>query len=283
VVVFVLDNDTDADPDDTLKVTAILWALDSGPWNGIVTINPGETDVTYTPDPAFNGLDSFVYQVCDSYSACQWASVSITVVPVNDGPEAFNDAATTIENDWVVVSVLDNDADADTDDTLKVTAITSGPSNGTVIINSKETFVTYTPDLDFNGLDSFVYQVCDSSSVCDTATVSITVVPVNDGPEAFNDAATTIEDEAVVVYVLDNDVDTDPDDTLKVTAITLPSNGTVIINPGETDVSYTPNPGFNGTDSFLYQVCDSYSACQWATVSITVIPPDNGGGPVLPP
>ena len=113
----------------------------------------------------------------------------------------------------VTIPVLGNDTDVD-GDTLTVTDA-SDPANGSVAINGDGT-VTYTPDPDFHGTDTFEYQVCDDDGACDIATVTITVDPVNDGPDAVNDSDTTDEDTPVVIPVLGNDTDVDGD-TLTVT------------------------------------------------------------------
>ena len=69
--------------------------------------------------------------------------------------------------------------------------------------------VTYTPDANFNGTDTFEYEVCDDDGACDIATVTITVADVNDPPVAVDDSDTTPEDTPVTIPVLDNDSDVD--------------------------------------------------------------------------
>ena len=105
-----------------------------------------------------------------------------------------------------------------------------------------------------------------------TATVNITVNPVNDAPAAVNDTASTNEDTPVTtVDVLAND--TDVDNTLmpaSITAFTQGTNGTVVSNDNGT-FTYTPNANFNGTDSFTYTISDGTSS-NTATVNITVNP-----------
>ena len=86
--------------------------------------------------------------------------------------------------------------------------------------------VTYTPDPNFNGTDTFTYQVCDDDGNCDTATVTVTVNDVNDPPVANDDSATTDEDTPVTIDILDNDTDIDGTiDPTSVTEVSGPSNG----------------------------------------------------------
>ena len=91
--------------------------------------------------------------------------------------------------------------------------------------------MTYTPAANYNGPDSFTFKANDGSTSSNTATVSITVNPINDAPVATNDIATVDEDDSVTINVKANDTDVDGD-TLKVTAVTQGENGTVTLNAG---------------------------------------------------
>ena len=136
--------------------------------------------------------------------------------------------------------------------------------------------IDYTPDPDFFGSDSFTYEVCDFAGDCDTATVDITVDPVNDPPTAADDFANVDQNTPTDIDVQGNDGDIDGD-TLTTSLTSLPSDGTASVNPDGT-VEYTPDPGFIGNDSFTYEVCDPSLSCASATVFITVSdlpePPD---------
>ena len=255
VLVDVLANDTDADGD-TLSV-----ASTSDPANGTAANNG--TDVTYTPDPDFVGVDSFTYLVNDGTVDGNTATVTITVGGVNDPPVAVNDGAATSEDVGIIIDVLANDTDAD-GDTLSV-ASTSDPANGSVVNNGGD--VTYTPNADFTGIDSFTYVVNDGTVDGNTATVTVTVSAVNDAPVAVDDAVATSEDVAVVVDVLANDTDADGD-ILSVVSVSDPANGSVVNNGG--DVTYTPDADFAGVDSFTYVVNDGTVDGNTATVTVTI-------------
>ena len=273
----VVFNDTD--PDGVIDPTTVT--IVTPPANGSVSVNPTTGDVVYTPNPNFNGTDSFTYSVCDNGSPvlCDTATVTLNLYPVNDAPIAVDDHPVTDEDMAVVIDVTANDTDIDGNiDPTSVSVIT-GPTNGTLSINPTTGEVTYTPDPNYNGTDSFDYVVCDDGtplpSLCDTATVRITVDPVNDKPVAVDDQTTTDEDMAVVIDVLSNDSDLDGTlDPSSVVVITGPSNGTVSINPTTGEVTYSPNPDYNGPDSFDYVVCDNGMPvlCDTATVTITVDP-----------
>ncbi|HVR66868.1 MAG TPA: Ig-like domain-containing protein, partial [Verrucomicrobiae bacterium] len=257
----VRGNDFDADGD-KLTVQVI-----DGPDNGTLQFNADGT-ITYTPVADFNGIDEFTYKVNDGTADSNLATVTITVGGTNDVPVAVDDAVVTKEDTAVNGSVLGNDTDADGD---KLTAIlVDGPDNGTLIFNDDGSF-TYTPDADFNGTDTFSYQASDDGPLdSNIATVTITVLPVNDAPVAANDAAVTDEDVAVSGSVLANDTDPDGD---KLTAVLVdgPDNGTLQLNSDGT-YTYTPNSNFNGIDKFTYQASDGADASNTSTVTIAVLP-----------
>ncbi|QOR61544.1 Ig-like domain-containing protein [Sulfurovum sp. ST-21] len=192
-------------------------------------------------------------------------------LPGNHSPVAQNDTATTLEDSSVDIAVLANDSDAD-GDTLSISAVTS-PANGTAIINGTQ--VTYTPDSDYSGSDSFSYTVSDGIGGTATATVSVTVTAVNDAPVAQNDTATVEVNSSVIIAVLSNDSDVDGD-TLSISAVTSPANGTAIING--TQITYTPDINYTGSDSFTYTVSDGNGGTDTATVSVTVGADSGSGG-----
>jgi len=261
VDVDVLSNDSDEDGD-TLSISSV-----TTPANGTVTING--TQVTYTPNSNYNGSDSFSYAVGDGNGGTDTTTVSVTVTAVNDVPVAQNDTATVAEDNSIVISALSNDSDED-GDTLSISSVTT-PANGTVTINGTQ--VTYTPNSNYNGSDSFSYAVGDGNGGTDTTTVSVTVTAVNDVPVAQNDTATVAEDNSIVISALSNDSDEDGD-TLSISSVTTPANGTVTING--TQVTYTPNSNYNGSDSFSYAVGDGNGGTDTATVSVTITPVDDG-------
>jgi uncharacterized repeat protein (TIGR01451 family) len=112
--------------------------------------------------------------------------VGLTRIPSeNEPPVAMDDSATTLEDTAVTINVTinDNDVDGNLDPTTANTDCTtcSEPAHGTLTNNHNSTFA-YTPDPDYNGPDSFTYEICDTEGLCDTATVTTTVTPVNDAP-----------------------------------------------------------------------------------------------------
>ncbi|WP_396637202.1 Ig-like domain-containing protein [Maribacter sp. R77961] len=270
----ILGNDTGIPADGTLTFT--------NPSNGTLVLNDGGTpdDITddflvYTPNEGFNGTDTFEYTVCDAFGNCDTAVVTVTVgtPPVLD---VVDDSLSTPENTPVDIDILGNDTGIPADGTLTFT----NPSNGTLVLNDGGTpdditddFLVYTPNEGFNGTDTFEYTVCDALGNCDTAVVTVTVgtPPVLD---VVDDSLSTPENTPVDIDILGNDTGIPADGTL---TFTNPSNGTLVLNDGGTpdDITddflvYTPNEGFNGTDTFEYTVCDALGNCDTAVVTVTV-------------
>ncbi|HRK29120.1 MAG TPA: Ig-like domain-containing protein, partial [Chitinophagales bacterium] len=247
VTIPVLANDTDPDGDSISIV-----GIDTQPANGFVFINPGGT-ITYNPNPGFTGIDSFAYQITDGQlTDIAWVVVSIEE-DVNEAPIANDDTASTTPDTPVAIPVLDNDTDPD-GDALTVVDIPNPPANGTATINPDST-ITYTPNPGFIGTDTFTYVISDGEFT-DTAQVVVSIEEdVNEAPIANDDTASTTPDTPVAIPVLDNDTDPDGDALTVVDIPNPPANGTATINPDST-ITYTPNPGFIGTDTFTYVISD---------------------------
>jgi len=252
----------DVDPDgDALTATDVTVPPASG---GTAVIELDGT-ITYTPAPGFSGLDTFTYEVCDPSGACDTAVVT---VDVNAPPDAVFDSVATDPGTPVTIDVLANDTDPDgfLDPTTVVVVL--APNDGTTSVNPVTGQVTYIPDPGFFGTDTFSYEVCDDDGLCDTAMVAVTVPAP---PVARDDSASTDEETSVVIDVTAND--TDPDGTIDPTSVSIsspPTGGTVSVDPVTGEVTYTPDPGFSGNDSFVYEVCDDDGYCDEATVTIDV-------------
>ncbi|HCG7210797.1 TPA: tandem-95 repeat protein, partial [Vibrio parahaemolyticus] len=165
-----------------------------------------------------------------------------------------------------IINVLGNDTFESTDKVVSLDA-ENGPKNGTVIVNSDGT-VTYTPNDNYVGEDTFTY-VVTSGGVSESTTVEVNVTPFNDAPVAKDDIATTQEDTAVTIDVLPNDTDIDGD-TLRIDSASVPSDqGTVEIVDGK--LVFTPAENFNGDAEIIYTVTDGQLADE-AKVTVTVNP-----------
>ena len=192
-------------------------------------------------------------------------TVGDPMVSSNQAPTAEDEEVTTDEDTPILIDVLANDMNPNGD---ALTVVAAQPIDGSVEVKTDGT-VTYTPPLDFFGIDSFTYIVADGSAMSGEATVTVNVKPVNDPPVPKDDEATTDEDTPVEIPILANDVDVD-DDELTVVA-EQPGSGSVAVNADGT-VVYTPDMNFAGTDAFTYTVSDRTADPVEATVTVTVNP-----------
>ena len=260
--VSVLSNDIDADFD-------ILTAVPASTPIGELDLHP-DGQFIYTPTLNYTGLVTFTYQAVDEFSAYDTGLVTIEVIGVNDAPVAADDTGATNEDTLIDLEVLVNDSDVEGDE-LTVSEVTQPPHGTAQIINGGSQ-VRYTPALNYNGLDTFAYVVSDGF-LTDTATVDVTVLPVNDAPVAYGDVYTVTEDTALNVTqpgVLANDVDIDGD-ALSAALENAPAHGDVTVNPNGSFL-YTPDQNYNGPDSFTYRASDGSLSSAPATVQINVTP-----------
>jgi large repetitive protein len=256
----VLTNDADLDSD---SLSAVLV---SGPSHGTLTLN-ADGSFTYTPDANYHGSDSFAYCASDGQGESNLATVTITVNSVNDAPTAAGASATTAEDAAISAALSGADVDGDT----LTYSIVSGPAHGTVQLNSATGAYTYTPNANFNGSDSFTFQVSDGTLSSSVATVTITVNPVNDVPVAGNDSYVVNEDGTLSINgpgVLANDSDVDGD-ALSAVLVNGPAHGALTLN-ADGSFTYTPQGNYNGPDSFTYKASDGSLQSGTATVTITV-------------
>ena len=205
----------------------------------------------------------------------------IELPPVNQAPVARDDSFTTPFETVVSGNVLLNDTDPD-GDALTVNPVpVVAPAHGTLVLTGDGAF-TYTPAPGYSGSDWFHYSVCDNGTpaLCDTAVVTITVQqappPVNQAPVAQDDSFTTPFETVVSGNVLLNDTDPDGDPlTVATTPVIAPAHGTLVLT-GDGAFTYTPAPGYSGSDAFHYSVCDNGTPalCDTAVVTITIEPPE---------
>ncbi len=204
------------------------------------------------------------------------ATAATTVSVQNLVPVAVNDGPIDVTEDTPkVISVLDNDSDpAGSKDPLVITSVTSG-AHGTVTTNGST--VTYSPNANYVGSDTFTYTINDGDGGTATATVTVNVLNAPDAPIANDDAVLASRNAQVTFNALANDSDPDGG-ALTVTQIngvdiTVPAvitlaNGTLTVT-SNTSFSFSPNSGFSGTESFQYTV-SSPGGTDTATVTINV-------------
>ncbi|HCH1631116.1 TPA: tandem-95 repeat protein [Vibrio parahaemolyticus] len=225
--------------------------------NGIATI---------TPTADWNGSETLTFTATDPSGESISQTVNFTVAPVAD---IVADKATVVEDTSTVIKVLGNDT-FESDGKVVSLDTNNGPANGTVLVNPDGS-VTYTPNDNYHGTDSFTY-IVTSGGVSESTTVSVDVTPVNDAPVAKDDIATTQEDTAVTIDVLPNDSDVDGD-KLSIESASVPKEqGTVEVVNGK--LVFTPAENFNGDAEITYTVTDGQLTDE-AKVTVTVNPVNN--------
>lgn len=260
----------------------------NSPYNEVtldISQNPLPPGATLTWSPAVSGDQMqptvIATQTVQKYTATilkagnSKSLPNFTVVCIDESAILVDDLVSMDEDTSTIVDIYANDSDLPDSGSL---TISRNPDNGQVTIDNNGTpndptddIVTYIPNPDYNGPDTFNYSVCNTFGDCSTATVDVNVVPIVD---AFDDTVTTSEDTPLDIDVLNNDNDIP---TLGTLTTTQPSNGTVSVNNGGTPnnpsddiVTYLPNSGYVGTDAFSYTLCDDAGNCSTATVNVVV-------------
>lgn len=252
VTISVLENDSDPDADALTIVNAVPTA------NGSVDVNGSA--ITYTPRKDYFGTDSFTYTISDGKNHTATATV---IVKITSGPVALDDSASTMLERSVTLSVLENDIDPD-GDTISIVSAES-TANGSTQVHG--TNITYTPNDNFYGTDTFTYFIQDSQKNKASANVTIRVFAP---PIAGDDSASTQKNAAVSILVLQNDRDPDGE-SLSIVSATAPSSGTAKIAGSK--IVYTPNNDYFGNDSFSYTIADGQNNKDIAVVRVFVNAP----------
>ncbi|HHF2875272.1 TPA: tandem-95 repeat protein [Vibrio diabolicus] len=248
-------NDAFKDSDSVLSFSV------AGNSNVLVSIENGIATISPTAD--WNGSEILTFTATDPNGESVSQTVNFTVAPVAD---IVADKATVVEDTATIIKVLDNDT-FEGDDKVVSLDTNNGPANGTVSANPDGS-VTYTPNDNYHGTDSFTY-IVTSGGVSESTTVNVDVTPVNDAPMAKDDTATTQEDTAVTIDVLPNDTDVDGD-KLSIESASVPKEqGTVEVVNGK--LVFTPAENFNGDAEITYTITDGVLTDQ-AKVTVTVNP-----------
>ncbi|HAE14901.1 MAG: gliding motility-associated C-terminal domain-containing protein [Chitinophagales bacterium] len=241
------------------------------PPNGSLELLDNDS-IRYTPDPDYNGVDTFSYQVCNGVEPvpeCDFALVIVTVLPLPDYPIASDDTVITTVATSVVADVQANDINLDAENL--VTAVVTSPSNGTAVVILTDS-ILYTPAGFYTGWDSLQYSVCKtgSSIYCDSAWLFIRVDTVNFFPPvALDDSFMVDAGSETMLDVLVNDFDGDGD-ALVLSEI-IPVSGLGFASIESNMIKYLAIG--TGTDTFFYSVCDANlpSYCDTAMVVVTML------------
>jgi CshA-type fibril repeat protein len=234
---------------------AASYSLASNASNGTVIMNT-DGSFTYTPNADFAGNDSFTYLVSDAYGGTETRTVTLGIAAADD---ADDDAFTGNEDQVINGDVSSNDSYSGSTSY----SLASNASEGNVVLNSDGSF-SYTPNADFNGVDTFTYRVTDAYGNTEIQTVTLTVSALDD---ARDDAFSVNEDSVLNGNVATNDGFSGAAQYSLASGV---SHGQLQLN-ADGSFSYTPTRNFTGTDTFSYTVTDSYGNSETQQVSITVL------------
>ena len=262
-------NDTDVE-DTTLKIVKI----ENVSYGTVV--NNGDGFVTISCNGDYSGTITFDYTVMDKNGASASATATLTINPVNDPPNAVDDSRTINEDNAISIDVLGNDTDVE-HDTLSVESF-GNPAHGTVVRDGAK--LLYTPELNYNGTDSFTYTVSDGQGGKDTAGVSLKIKPFNDAPEIAKHSTTagdwTMDEDSTASF---NFVVSDPETQARNLLITIHSeNSEILLTPqiklttnsaGYKTITVRSNPDAYGVVPVHFVVSDGQLTTE-ASYNITI-------------
>ena len=218
------------------------------------TLEGSEPNLIYTPDKDFNGSDKIEFCVNDGVFDSNTAVFSILVTPLNDKPIAKDDEMEIQEDSApVTIDVLQNDLDPDNDPLTVLNAAEA--SQGTTLINT-DSRVTYTPNKNFSGTDTFTYTISDGEGGTDTAKVHIKIAKVNDAPIIRTRPLTATRVWGKYLYDV-NATDSDTDDKLTYALVKSPAG--MKINSTTGQIEWEPTSNQAGEHNVEVKVEDSNS------------------------
>lgn len=243
---------TDADGD------ALSFTVATQPAHGMLT--GAAPNLTYTPTANYNGPDSFTFTASDGLLTSAPATVTISVTPINDAPVADPQSVTTAEDTTLPLVLTATDPEGNP----MTYWVQSSPTHGRIVGGAN---LSYVPDTNYHGPDSFTFTARDGALHSAPATVTLLVTPVNDAPVTEEQSVTVSENATVAVTLAASDVD---GDTLTFTVAPQPAHGT--LTGTLPNLTYTPAPGYYGPDSFSFVANDGAVDSAAASVSVIVSP-----------
>ena len=275
VTIDVLGNDGDVDGDLDPSSLTIVRAPSHGR-AGVV----GDA-VRYTPEPDFHGDDGFTYRVCDTGNRCAVASVTVTVLPHNDPPDASDVFVSAPSGETTVIRLDYSDPDAD-----ELTCrLASPPAAGSALVTPDCVLVLSAPDAPGSVIILGV-RVSDGTTAL-TSHVSVSVIESSPTPDASEESVSEGTQDPTPAGELRLEDDREsirPGGTINFTplandsgpidaatlSVSQPAEGSVSVLGSSGRLRFTAPAGFAGTLSFSYTVCSTAGACTTAVVTVDV-------------
>ncbi|MCP4634325.1 MAG: tandem-95 repeat protein, partial [candidate division Zixibacteria bacterium] len=268
----VASNDTViTDEDTSINIELVATDIDGDILEYIIYENPSHgnlsgfgSNLTYTPNLNFNGIDSFTFYANDGSLKSNLGTITINVNSINDAPIAEDNLVIINEDSVALLIIWAIDVDGDT---LNY-SIVNYPSHGN--LSGISPYLIYQPNPNYYGTDSFTFKVDDGIVDSNTAEIDIIINPINDVPVANSDFITTDEDMAVNINLIATDVEGGP---LNYSIVDYPLYGTLSgIGP---NLIYTPDLGYYGFDCFTFIANDGLNDSMLAFINISIQQGDN--------
>ncbi len=296
----VSDLEVAASEDNQLTITLNATDLDSPSASFVIVSGPGHgtlgvldeidlfsSQVVYTPDPDYNGQDSFTFKAHDGESYSVIAEVTVAIAGTDDSPIASAKSVTVKEDSKKKITLEASDPDGD----ALSYSIVSEPDHGN--LTGTAPVLHYEPDDGYTGTDSFRFMASDSSSNSNIATVTIAVGveddddedyyyydeedyyedengydPANTRPVAYSQSVSGTEDTPISITLAADDMN---GDFLTFGIVDYPSFGEISdFDDGTGQLTYTPAAEYSGTDSFTFTAMDDNRESKKETVSISI-------------
>jgi len=249
--ILLTGTDPESDPLSYIKL--------SDPASGV--LSGTGANLHFEPALDFHGQVSFTFKVNDGNLDSNDATITINVGTINDAPTAFGQTLNTAEEVDLDITLAGLDPDGDP---LTYHVLTL-PEHGTLEGTAPD--LTYVPNPNYFGPDSFTFKVDDGTVDSNIATIEITVTSVNDAPVADDQSLSTAEDTGLDITLTGSDLENDP---LSYIVLAGPSHGSLTGTGAE--LHYEPDLNYFGPDSITFKVNDGDLDSAEATVSITVTP-----------
>ncbi len=249
IAVNLVASDADNDP--------LSYRIVTQPTHG--TLSGTVPNLVYQVNPDYNGSDSFNFVANDGSLDSEIATIIVDIVSVNDAPVMNNQSLSTDEDTALAITLLATDIE---NDALSFVVLQQ-PVNG--VLSGTMTNLSYQPNAEFNGFDTFTVKANDGVADSNIATYFIAVNGVNDAPVVADQSVLTDEDTAVNLVLTGSDKD---NDSLSFSVVTQPAHG--LLTGTAPNLVYQPNADYNGSDSFTFNANDGTADSDMAMVNIQV-------------
>jgi hypothetical protein len=260
--------------DDAISISVTVTDVENNALK--ITIDPppngeiiGEIpDLQYQPMAGFTGSDYITVHAMDGFESTQ-KTLHITVQAKNVAPVAFDETFQTLEDQTLSAKLNATDANNDSIYFL----LTENPENGkATIVDPKTGAFTYTPNLNFNGNDTFNFKAYDGELDSDIKTITIEIEPVNDPPVAIDGKISLLEDDYVSGALVGYDPDGSDVSPLQFEITRQSTLGNVnITNPATGAYIFKASDDLSGVDSFEFMVIDGDNAAYTSVAVVDVV------------